>query len=188
MQKLTLNQIASELNKLWFAVDADYEGDVFNLPAEDLERLTTLGEKLPEKVDNWIQFLEALTAEAAVYEERKKKAAKLQKRTENMLQRLNNYLINMIETNPSMDFSGTLGTLKIKQNPPSLKHDLPTRRWSNENIVSDDMLAERPWLGDFVEPVTVMVLKTADLKDACKRGATYPSAGVRLERSKTIRW
>jgi len=188
MQKLTLNQIAAELHKLWFAIDSDYEGDCFNLPVEELERLTTLGEALPQKVDNWIQFLEAIKAESLIYKERKEAAYKLQKRSENMLQRLQNYLCNMVEQNPNIDFSGTLGTLKVKSNPPALKHDLPTRRWSNEHIVSDEMLAERPWLGDYVEPVTVLVLKTGDLKDAVKRGATYPAAGVRLEQTKTIRW
>jgi hypothetical protein len=185
-QKLTLNQISAELSKLWFFIDQDHNGDLFALPDDELERLTTLGEALPQKVDNWIQFLESLTAEVAVYKERRDKASSLMKSREAAISRMKEYLARMIEQNPNIVFTGDLGTLKVRVNPPALKHDYPTRRWSSEHIVTDDLISERPYLAEYVEEITVRVLKTADIKDALKRGATYRDA--RLEQTKSVRW
>ena len=185
-QKQTLSQISAELSRLFFAVESDHGGDILALSQDEIERLTTLGDELPRKVDNWIQYLEALTSEIKIYEDRRNKASRLEKSRKAALERLESYLARMIEASPHVDFTGELGTLKARRNPAALEHDLPVARWQTTNIVTKEMLEERPWLDDFVDDVSVKVLRTAELKDALKNGATYQFA--RLNRSLSLKW
>lgn len=165
---LTMHELADEA----FALDELIAMDDGEWTDEHEALANELTEKLVRKTDSFGAYYTDLTKRAEILRDEEKRLAERRRRLERDIERLESYAMLAMDRMNTSKITGTLHTLAVRKNPPSVKVD--------ESILLNDQRAALT----FTTEVTVTKIDKALIRESLRLGDTVP--GCELVQSQRL--
>lgn len=164
--KPSLAGYAARLEQIFDEID-NLDGEITE---EVMARFDDASLAVAGKVSGWIYYLDALKAFGLALKERKERATKQLKASENLQARLREYLKGIIIANPGVPFESSEGKLCLQDNPESVSYSFTTENKTFYSTVPAATLAMFPQLRSYLTGVTILVIDGPKVKADLKVG------------------
>lgn len=167
--KKSLSELTLDLELLERRMD-----ESANISTDQVKEWSFARDLLQTKTDNWIAYLDLAESQIAMAEAQLKRVQAQKKAKESVLKGLHSYLSHVLSNTEGRAIRGTDGEISLVKNPPSLKINLETQRFSSDVILTGEQINLIP--EEFVRTMTLKVLDKALLKNALKADFDVPYA------------
>lgn len=167
--KKSLSELTLDLELLERQMD-----ESANINQDQVREWSFARDLLQTKTDNWIAYLDLAESQIAMAEAQLKRAQAQKKAKESVLKGLHSYLSHVLNNTEGRAIRGTDGEISLVKNPPSLKINLETQKFSSDVILTGDQINLIP--EEFIRTMTLKVLDKALLKNALKADFDVPYA------------
>jgi hypothetical protein len=145
-----------------------------NISTDQVKEWSFARDLLQTKTDNWIAYLDLAESQIAMADAQLKRVQAQKKAKESVLKGLHSYLCYVLSNTEGRAIRGTDGEISLVKNPPSLKINLETQKFSSDVILTGEQINLIP--EEFVRTMTLKILDKALLKNALKADLDVPYA------------
>lgn len=167
--KKSLSELTLDLELLERQMD-----ESANINQDQVREWSFARDLLQTKTDNWIAYLDLAESQIAMAEAQLKRAQATKKAKETVLKGLHSYLSHVLSNTEGRAIRGTDGEISLVKNPPSLKINLETQKFSSDVILTGEQINLIP--EEFIRTMTLKILDKALLKNALKADFDVPYA------------
>lgn len=163
----SLREIAEKLEEMNERLQ-ESEGEITEVQWDEY---TGSLDDIEAKVDRCIQFKDHMEAMIEMYKKQKERAYKNQKVMENTLQRFKQYLVHVLSTNPTVEFNGTMGRLRLHRSKAAVEMAMPVHSKTFQQV-SQDWVETYPDLKQLCTKNTVWCVDKKKVKEFLEANPT----------------
>lgn len=146
-----------------------------------IELIVGAENKLCNKTDRWVGFLESVKASIEIAKERQDRATKHRKILENVMERSKQYIQFALEQSGKTKFEGNDSTITLQNSPQSVDFKLDFKKGSLNYVLSEDQAhaLAKEGLSDYVTEVSYFVLNSDKVRSDLQLGKEIPFATIK---------
>ena len=157
----SLYHLMMELDEFIEAIPEDIE------EKDVLEEYNSIMERLENKVDGCVHYVDFITGRLAELEVKKKRIDDSIKRYKGKEQRIKDYLISCAKLSENSRLTSKNYTLRVQKNPPAVKMSFKPQKRSYEEVMPEILPLD---MKPFIREKTVYIIDKLQLKNQIKAG------------------